>query len=495
MCFPCVPMRLDLPTAALGSVSIDARFERGALQREAPDGSLVHELEEAGLEGRSPHPDTVETILHEETPFLDENRSKIVAPTHETGDLARAPRIGRPSGSTDTSNARGEDWERARSRAQGQIGASISIQETIRRGLSFNPLGEVRGSTPPPDAKPVQTDFTRQVRAHFQNWDTDHDGFLSRAEIDAVVMNPSVRGKTAAAAATIKRMMDDLEDLSDDNFFSENGFTLQDLELYERHMSQDRAARPKAVNSVEAQFSFYVARIQNAPTSVFPTGQADINAMRQGSIGDCYLHAVLGSLVAQDPTALNNMIRTRTNGSYDVTFPGQKTVNVDALTDGEIALYGSAGRNGLWLPILEKAFGKIRGDTIVPADAAEGGHLSESTRIMTGHEPDTDALLFSSNAELERKLSDAMANKRAVSADSFPGFFSDRDDGIVLGHAFSVIGHDPAKHTITLRNPWGHQEFEDAKGAPRDGIDDGIFTMTYDQFHQHFRYITFEQAQ
>jgi hypothetical protein len=43
-----------------------------------------------------------------------------------------------------------------------------------------------------------------------------------------------------------------------------------------------------------------------------------------------------------------------------VTFPGQEPVEIEALTDGQIAISSSSGKSGRWLPTLEHAFGRVR---------------------------------------------------------------------------------------------------------------------------------------
>ncbi len=50
------------------------------------------------------------------------------------------------------------------------------------------------------------TPFTAVVRENFAAWDTDHDGRLSRDEIDDAVTNPQIKGGAAAAVAVLKSM-------------------------------------------------------------------------------------------------------------------------------------------------------------------------------------------------------------------------------------------------------------------------------------------------
>src|SRR3569833_2565278 len=47
--------------------------------------------------------------------------------------------------------------------------------------------------------------FLQQVQLHFSQWDTNHDGTLSKDEISVAAMNHSVRGAEAAAVSALER--------------------------------------------------------------------------------------------------------------------------------------------------------------------------------------------------------------------------------------------------------------------------------------------------
>src|SRR5215831_10666580 len=80
-------------------------------------------------------------------------------------------------------------------------------------------------------------------------------------------------------------------------------------------------------------------------------------------------------------------------GSYDVSFPNGKHVHLAALTDAELALTSTTGNDGLWLAMLEKAYGTLRNDSLPEekqtestTDAiARGGSTTSTIRLMTGH--------------------------------------------------------------------------------------------------------------
>jgi hypothetical protein len=375
------------------------------------------------------------------------------------------------------------------------LGGRRALGQTFQRlaeALSSNTLATATNPAPDPESAPPPTPLSKEARASFERWDTDGDERLDRAELDQAIMDPRVTGAAAAAAVTLRRSLEDLEDLSDDDWFPESGVSLADLEAHERSMSASE--RPEASARAEAVFAGSWFQIEQGPSKLFPDDRVKWKEMRQGTIGDCSWHAAAVSLAVEDPAALRSMIQERPDGGYAVTFPGREPIEVAPLTDGEIALYGTAGPNGRWLPVLEKAFGQLRGDTEVPADAAKSTPLSESIEILTGAPASNHILSETTRATLAEKLTEAFDHGRIVIA-AILGPSAIDEDGLVSNHAYAIIGHDAEEGTVTLRNPWGRQELEDAKGRPADGKDDGIFTMTYDELRSHFGAVTFEEKQ
>jgi hypothetical protein len=55
------------------------------------------------------------------------------------------------------------------------------------------------------------------------------------------------------------------------------------------------------------------------------------------------------------------------------------------------------------------------------------------------------------------------------------------------------MGYDREAGTVTLRNPWGHGEPLGEDGLPRDGVNDGVFTLTMDEFEQEFDRVAYGQ--
>ena len=100
-------------------------------------------------------------------------------------------------------------------------------------------------------------------------------------------------------------------------------------------------------------------------------------------------------MVVKRPGELKEMIRGDQEHGYNVHFPRRQPVAIAPLTDTELGLFSSAGSNGIWLAVLEKACGEVhreayRMNTLDDADALAAG--PEKTRIdvalLTGHHPE-----------------------------------------------------------------------------------------------------------
>ena len=93
----------------------------------------------------------------------------------------------------------------------------------------------------------------------------------------------------------------------------------------------------------------------------------------------------------------------------------------------------------------------------------------------------------------ERKLKEAIEQGLPVTAVSRRAEDLAGDSGIRGSHAYSVLGYDPETHTIQLRNPWGQGEPADEEGNPRDGVNDGVFTMTLEEFEKNFGRVIYSE--
>ncbi len=217
----------------------------------------------------------------------------------------------------------------------------------------------------------------------------------------------------------------------------------------------------------------------------------------QGEVGDCYFLSSVASIASSDPAALGKLIKPAGDGQYDVQFfektrSGAKPVTVRV--DGEIPLSkdglvyaGSRDEKELWVSLVEKAFAKWQGGYEV---INQGGYPEDALYALTGRTSDyVGDLQTAKPAKVWNLLTEATKDHRPMAAGTWS-----QDDfklnyekvGLVDGHAYSVLGasEQDGKQMVTLRNPWGEQEFGN------DGKNDGTFTMSFDDFRKYFGDLT-----
>jgi Calpain family cysteine protease len=230
---------------------------------------------------------------------------------------------------------------------------------------------------------------------------------------------------------------------------------------------------------------------------LFPNGLPSLDALRQGMLGDCYFIAALGGMLARDPSSIVRMIRRNLDGnavtSYTVTFAGAiGAQTVAPPTDGELARYSSSGIDGLWLPVIEKAYAQGRGGAGVnrQTEIGEGGSISSGIDAFTAGGTDSDDLWCTDVATTKTKLQNALNGRPAKIVTA--NLASENDLHLPSGHAYTVLAFDGS--VMTLRNPWGHHPANvPATAAGFVRRPNGQFTMTPELFDSIFFQISYQE--
>lgn len=190
------------------------------------------------------------------------------------------------------------------------------------------------------------------------------------------------------------------------------------------------------------------------------------------------------------------MFTQNDNGSITVSFRDGRSIKIAHLTDADIAIWSSAGTNGLWLTVLEKAYRRLVLRTQPPnkakkADIYEKFPSTRTIEILDGHQTRKVELHKIELGALRKDLSAAIREHRLVKAGTGAGT---KVPGIPVGHAFAVLGYDKDTDMVHVWNPWGNNFTP--KGL--DGLENGYTTHT-GQFDiplkdmvQVFKDITFE---
>ena len=342
------------------------------------------------------------------------------------------------------------------------------------------------------------SDFAAVVQANFAQWDQNKDGELSKAEVEAQIADAKVTGKQAAALAAIITF--------------QGGPVGKKKPLSSEFLL--REAMPglskEVIPPFEARYRDALYRIEKVNRVLFGPGAPSLNEVRQGHIGDCFFVAVVGSIADRRPDTIRRWIEAEQEKTYRVRFPLGARSTVRTPTDGEIALTSFAGNQGLWINVLEKAFGSIM-EAAFPnptqtdpiESIAFGGTPIQTIRMMTAHEalfiairspaqdPLNDAQIHKLKPQVRKVLLDCEKNKRIACAGSPKG---GAPPGVTLQHAYSVLGFDEASEVLRLWNPHGNDFNPAGDSGMKNGFktQHGRFEISLDDFVKTFCFLAYE---
>ena len=105
----------------------------------------------------------------------------------------------------------------------------------------------------------------------------------------------------------------------------------------------------------------------------------------------------MGAVVRRDPGTLREMIGQMPDGTFLVRFPGGPMIPVPSVSDTEVVLGSNDGNQGIWLNVIEKAYGELvlarRGLEAPAIDALSAAGTSTKTlQLFTGHEGASTAI-------------------------------------------------------------------------------------------------------
>jgi hypothetical protein len=329
-------------------------------------------------------------------------------------------------------------------------------------------------------------EFGEQVRAHFARWDANHDNRLTRAELDRLVDDPSVRGKEAAAVAALVRVA-----RGDSRWKKPTEFTRDELTAIAGRSLLHRPTDPP----LAAMFLDGAHRLSHTTRSLFPDTGPSLQAFHQGTLGDCFVVAPLGAAVARDPAAVRRMIQHRPGGGYRVTFGNGAAIDVPPLTDTEIILSSASG-HGLWVNVFEKAYAtyrtrqapKEKQPESVLETISHGGKPVLTIEALTGHrvrvvsiradkDPPPAAAAAGTTAEqIDRALRQGMTDHRLACAITASKLTT---PGLPTHHVYAILGYNAARREVRLWNPHGNTFTPKGPPGPATGYPtkDGFFNM------------------
>ena len=339
--------------------------------------------------------------------------------------------------------------------------------------------------------------FADTVSLNFPRWDTDRDGTLSPAELDAAVLDRRYTAEAGVAVAVIKQ-------LTLNPIYKNVTLTPAGLARLPRSAFGKDREKP----GVDDLFASGMYRATQRHAVLFESGRPRLDTVRQGTIGNCFCLAPIGGLVHRDALAVARMFQPWPGGGYRVAFGDGRTATIPPLSDAELVLTGWNDRDGIWMNVYEKAVAEVRNRDAsgkprsgLALDAtARGGPTGEVMELLTGHKtrlvgfrpPAGVKVPTVGVAEVRAMLKDA-SGKRLVCANTPP---ETATPGLTPQHAYAVLGFDPLRDVVTVWNPHGNTFAPKGPAGPKAGYATarGVFALPAAEFVELFEAVVVETA-
>ena len=321
--------------------------------------------------------------------------------------------------------------------------------------------------------------FAAVVKEDFSRWDSNGDGQLSEDEIVAALNNPKIKNESAAAMVAIDKVIRhhkyNLPPLTKDYLISS---PLKEASKSKEHAdSADDGSKTEKYEfppAFQPRYRDALNKLRVTSQELFPQSLPAFTATHQGTLGDCPFVSTVGALVYRNPADIKSMVKQNKDRTFTVMFGNGQTIKIAHLTDSDIAMWSSAGTNGLWLTVLEKAYRRIQAQSLKKANVYEGFGSGLTVEIFTGHEVQNisfkeytpDSPKFASlRKKIEKAVSEQLLMKTGTGGKKLP-------PGVPHGHAFAVLGYDKNTDLVQVWNPWRNNF---APGGP-DGLKNGYKT-------------------
>ena len=337
---------------------------------------------------------------------------------------------------------------------------------------------------PDPPREAEQKDLPKLFEALRARVGTKND-FLTRDEIDRAIGDPRVRGDEALTLIALKK-----------HCLSGNEAKVTAADVAAAAKDDDVA---KTIKEARATISG-ATRTLYADNSA-PLKSISHDAVVQAGIGNCYFYAALASLADLDPKSIANLIKDNKDGSYTVTFPRAKPITVQGPTDAELVLFPKPVDKGVWVHVLEKAYGekcmndslyralrKLRGmeESPIPQMHTDGGSAMDAgLKVLTDK-----AIAWTWSVSGPKLMHEALvdATTRGVPITTDTGLAARVENGPATMHVYSVLKYNKDSQVATIRNPWG-DTVPKLKGVVDKGK--GVFEIPLDVFIAHFTKISY----
>lgn len=345
------------------------------------------------------------------------------------------------------------------------------------------------------DSAASSSGFIETVKESFGDWDRNGDLRLDGSELD-LAMAGGYYGEVAEAANTPEKasalvMLRRYEALlGSSDAYDGAGVTKSDMV----HLEQATSGTLVAIrNLTHRTFREYLEKSEQIdPFGAIQTENFDPMGIRQGTPGSCVLLSTAATLEAE---SMSGMFEQLADGRIKVKFADGTSELVNPLTLAERLYHAKTSTGDQWPALLEIATAQKlysedpdRFDSL--RDAIDGVLPEDAIKALTSKDTDQRELEQMSVNQTRKALQELTSTSGTVIAGSRPQALRDfinveeLDNGIMNGHAYSVLKFDPETDKVTLRNPWGHREWRHQASE-----DDGVFEMPVRDFYSSFRWI------
>jgi hypothetical protein len=212
----------------------------------------------------------------------------------------------------------------------------------------------------------------------------------------------------------------------------------------------------------------------------------------QGELNDCYFLSALSALADKKPNTIKDMIKENPDGTYNVTFPGDRLHPITVASPAGCDLKTNAHyKSGTWTNVIEKAHRKKtnkwsnqKGGCWEPET---GGRPIEAIELLTGSRTTNVSLARSNTQALHNFLREATSQKQIIVAarpeeltETIPAS-SAPPTRLIAAHAYSLLQYDANHQSVLLRDPRGIN--------CGNGSANGRFSLSLKDFQTNFSYL------
>ncbi|WAS05959.1 pre-peptidase C-terminal domain-containing protein [Gloeomargaritales cyanobacterium VI4D9] len=276
-------------------------------------------------------------------------------------------------------------------------------------------------------------------------------------------------------------------------------------------------------------------QLRLAQGSLFGTdNQISYADIDQGTLGDCYFLAALGSVAHQQPNTIRNMFIDNGDWTFTVRLYAQRNgqvgdvdyVTVDRFLPFNVSFWKNGryhtnqryaahdnGTLGIWVALAEKAYAQIAQSGRIQQPEIGGASTNTYENIVGGWGyralpsiTGTNGQYFSDiyaeydNTDDPRsgifpsisQISTWLASGKAVTAGTIPDpnpndNWVPTTQGIVPSHEYVILGVNAVTNTLTLYNPWGSTPLPGELGH---GDINGMRNISYADFKFNFNMVS-----